>query len=466
MDKIEQLETDYLIIGAGAMGLAFADEILKHDKSALVMFVERRGAVGGHWVDAYDHVKLHQPAIAYGVNSLELSESDTDLSSRPQIINYFERISKRYLNSGRARFLFKCDYVGEQELDKGFVAEAQSNIDSDLRYTIHVRRKIVDSGYMRVEVPSTHPPAYQVANDVDLIPPNGLSKLERAHEKYLIVGAGKTGIDAILYLLDNGVSAERIHWVISNDMWMWPREMASPKTVGGMLLGQLKAIIDSSNIDEAFMRMEREGIVFRLDKNVMPTKWRCATVSMPELEQLKAISNITRAGRVSAITNDVVRFESGQSLQIGNNTLVVNCSANGLSKRPAQQIFEQGRITLQPVLICQQVFSAAYIGKLETTRLSDEAKNAISHPVPHPERVEDLPFCLVQSFENQIEGNKKIAWWLWRSRLNLMGRAPLLTYLSIGLKLLKLTPLGRRALSKYHAALSSNERVNEQDKVA
>ncbi|WP_156504021.1 NAD(P)-binding protein, partial [Oleiphilus sp. HI0066] len=84
MSEIKQLEADYLIIGAGAMGLAFADELLKHDKQASIVFAERRGMSGGHWVDAYDHVKLHQPAIAYGVNSLELSESKTDLSSRPQ----------------------------------------------------------------------------------------------------------------------------------------------------------------------------------------------------------------------------------------------------------------------------------------------------------------------------------------------------------------------------------------------
>ena len=65
------LTADYLVVGAGAMGLAFADEIIStgSDKSTTVVLVDTRASVGGHWNDAYDFVKLHQPAAYYGVNS-------------------------------------------------------------------------------------------------------------------------------------------------------------------------------------------------------------------------------------------------------------------------------------------------------------------------------------------------------------------------------------------------------------
>ena len=33
--------------------------------------------------------------------------------------------------------------------------------------------------------------------------------------RYVVIGAGKTGLDAILYLLDHHVNPEKIHWVIS-----------------------------------------------------------------------------------------------------------------------------------------------------------------------------------------------------------------------------------------------------------
>jgi len=191
---LRQLDTDYLVIGAGAMGMAFVDEILKHDKTSTVLFVERRGRTGGHWVDAYDHVQLHQPAIAYGVNSLELSENKTDLSSRPQIINYFETLTRKYTKTGRVRFLFKADYISDEKNNGVCVAQVQSNLERSVRYKITVRRKIVDSTYMRVEVPATHAPAYGYDDDVALVPPNSLSKLERPPNQYVIIGAGKTGI--------------------------------------------------------------------------------------------------------------------------------------------------------------------------------------------------------------------------------------------------------------------------------
>ena len=46
-------ETDYLIVGAGAMAMAFADTILKEQPNSTIALVEKRSAPGGHWLDAY-----------------------------------------------------------------------------------------------------------------------------------------------------------------------------------------------------------------------------------------------------------------------------------------------------------------------------------------------------------------------------------------------------------------------------
>src|SRR2546430_10188442 len=62
------LEADYLIVGAGAMGMAFTDALIDHADLSVVM-VDRRHGVGGHWLDAYPFVRLHQASAFYGVGS-------------------------------------------------------------------------------------------------------------------------------------------------------------------------------------------------------------------------------------------------------------------------------------------------------------------------------------------------------------------------------------------------------------
>jgi NAD(P)-binding Rossmann-like domain len=84
----QELETDYLIIGAGAMGMAFADEVIHGSRHSRVTLIERRAKAGGHWNDAYPFVTLHQPALYYGVNSEKLGSGGGDLASRAEILGY------------------------------------------------------------------------------------------------------------------------------------------------------------------------------------------------------------------------------------------------------------------------------------------------------------------------------------------------------------------------------------------
>ena len=65
------METDYLVVGAGAMGMAFTDALIDH-ADVHVTLVDRRHAAGGHWQDAYPFVQLHQASVFYGVASTVL----------------------------------------------------------------------------------------------------------------------------------------------------------------------------------------------------------------------------------------------------------------------------------------------------------------------------------------------------------------------------------------------------------
>ena len=78
--KIKKLETDYLVIGSGAMGMAFVDEMLfgsskyGNNQNTKFIIIDKHAKPGGHWNDAYQFVTLHQPAAFYGVNSKQLGD--------------------------------------------------------------------------------------------------------------------------------------------------------------------------------------------------------------------------------------------------------------------------------------------------------------------------------------------------------------------------------------------------------
>ena len=92
--KIIKLETDYLVIGSGAMGMAFVDEMLigssKHGNNQNTEFIiiDKHAKPGGHWNDAYQFVTLHQPAAFYGVNSKFLGEGINQFKSLKLCLHY------------------------------------------------------------------------------------------------------------------------------------------------------------------------------------------------------------------------------------------------------------------------------------------------------------------------------------------------------------------------------------------
>ena len=74
------IETDYLVIGAGASGLAFTDALVDEAPEVEVTMVDRRSEPGGHWRDAYPFIRLHSPSAYYGVNSMRLGQDKIDES--------------------------------------------------------------------------------------------------------------------------------------------------------------------------------------------------------------------------------------------------------------------------------------------------------------------------------------------------------------------------------------------------
>lgn len=208
-------------------------------------------------------------------------------------------------------------------------------------------------------------------------------------------------------------------------------------------------MIEHRDIHALFCTLEAAGAMHRIDREVTPVKWRCATVDPWEVEALRRIKNVVRLGRVQSISATEIRLDQG-SMTTDGNSLHVDCTANGLPKRPPQPLFQNRRITLQSLFMCQQVFSAALIARMSLTHLSDDKLNAICRVVPHPEYAADLPTRLSTSLQNLLDANRHIPLWLRRSRLNLMHHDSLWHYMAHALAARRMLPEALAAVQ--HAA--------------
>src|SRR6185295_3077219 len=117
---MRSLETDYLVVGAGAMGMAFTDALIDH-ADVHVTLVDRRSGAGGHWQDAYPFVQLHQASLFYGVASTTLGRGAAQMrgpeaglqerARQSEIQSYYDDVlHSRFLASGRVAFLGGHEY--------------------------------------------------------------------------------------------------------------------------------------------------------------------------------------------------------------------------------------------------------------------------------------------------------------------------------------------------------------------
>ena len=418
------IEADYLIVGAGAMGMAFADVVLT-ETDATVAIVDRYGSPGGHWNRAYPYVRLHQPSAFYGVNSRPLGSDAKDatgwnaglfeLASGAEVLAYFDQVmNQQFLPSGRVQYFPMCEYA-----EGGSIVSLVSGETHEV-----AARKVVDSTYMHVTVPSMRPPVYEVADGLRCVSPNALTAIDRPPAGYVVVGAGKTGIDACLWLLATGVDPDDITWIMPRDSWLLDRATIQPgpesfdSTIGGFAK-QLEASALATSITDLFDRLEVSGQLLRLDDTVRPSMYRCATVTVAELEQLRRIDGIVRLGRVRSIGPQEIVLENG-SFPTSPDALYIDCTADGLERRPAVPVFDSDRITLQSVRTCQQVFSAAFIGHVEASSSDDAEKNELCTVVPHPDSDIDWLRTTLATALNSARWNSdpNLPAWLRGSRLD------------------------------------------------
>ena len=424
----ENVTADYLVVGAGAMAMAFVDTLITSSKKTVVM-VDRYARPGGHWTMAYPFVHLHQPAAWYGVASKRL-ESDgieergwnkglVDCSSRDEVCAYFDVVMRHtFIASGRVQYFPKCDYVGEGQF---------RSIITGKTYRVGKDTCIVDATYSKTVVPSMRPPPYEVAKEVNLITPNDLPGITRGYENYTVVGAGKTAMDACLWVLENAADASRITWIKPREPFLLERDAYQPGVVKpqfeknnqAFIKGIGESIMSASSLQEIVDRQAATQVLLQVDEEVTPTMFHCASVSRLEFEALKQIKSVVRKGRVTHVTPDEVTLENG-SYKPGPDTLYIDCSASAVPKVAPVPVFRSRNITLQPVRYCQQTFSAAVIAHVEATYDDEQLKNELCRPIPMPNEPLDFPLVMLQTNLNALGWLKqpKTVAWLGQCRLD------------------------------------------------
>ena len=340
------IETDYLIIGGGAVGMAFADTIIA-ETDAHVTIVDRQAKPGGHWNDAYSFVALHQPSAFYGVSSVPLGSGSVDRSGlnagfheaagADELRAYYARVmDQQFLPTGRVTHHPCSDHHTGPD-GRHFITSRLSGAVQEVR----VRRKWVDTGFLEGRVPATSPPPFEVAEGVRCVAAGDIARLTEWPERYAVIGTGKTALDTCVWLLSQGVSASAIQWVRPREAWWLNRRFHQPGDglpafFAGVGL-QLKAMAQAGSIDDLFARLEAEGFFLRLDPSVAPTMCRGAIVSEAEVARLRQVEDVVRLGHVRRIERERIVLDGGE-VPTSPGTLHVHCAAVGLA-RPHPRLY-------------------------------------------------------------------------------------------------------------------------------
>lgn len=427
---MNEIETDYLIIGTGAVGLAFADTLIDEDPDCHITFVDKHAKPGGHWNDAYGFVALHQPSASYGVNSQEFASEQIDshgpnkglhsLASGTEVLAYFEKVmSMRLLPTGRVAYHPLREYRGKTNTGEARVVSILSGEESCIR----VRRKTVDATFYQTSVPSTHRRNFTADDSVAVIPPGELPHLwrnpDRLPEHYVVLGAGKTAMDAVIWMIQSGVDPDKISWVRPRESWLFNREHVQPgeeffEAVMDLQIAMLEAAEHAADSAELMRILGEQDYYLRIDPDVEPQMFHYAIISRGEIEILRKVRNIIRNGHVTDITPGLLHFEDSQ-FPVPGNSLFIDCTASAVPfavRNEQGPIFQGDTIVLQPLLVPLVVLSAAISAFLEANLADDEARNAMAAPAP----LTDSPatFAYAQMINMMNRG-------LWSQHPDIMG---------------------------------------------
>jgi hypothetical protein len=359
--------------------------------------------------------------VPLGQDALDVAGTNAgyyELAGADEIRAYFAHVMhRRFLPSGRVRYFPNSESLG----DDRFVSRlAQAS------WNVHVRRKLVDTTYLEGAIPATSAPPFEVADGVRCVPAGEIARTTARPERFVIIGAGKTALDACVWLLEQGVPAAAIRWIKPREAWWLNRRFHQPHALlpdfyRGMAI-QLEAMAQATSVQDLFARLETEGFCLRIDRGVAPTMFRGAVINEAELELLRRIEDVVRLGHVRRIARDEIVLDGGR-VSTSERTLHVHCASRGLPRPPLRPIFEPRRVTVQPFLWGFACYQFAMLGVVEATVESDEEKNRLCPPIAYWDANTDYLSAFLATLVNERAraAYPALASWAKETRLNPLG---------------------------------------------
>ena len=391
---MRSLETDYLVVGAGAMGMAFTDALIDH-ADVHVTLVDRRHVAGGHWQDAYPFVQLHQASLFYGVASTVLGRGavqdrgpEAGLQERArqsEIRAYYDDIlHRRFVGSGRVTFLHGSEYHtdGSSHLVTSLVSGETLQVD--------VRRRVVDATYLSPTIPATTPAAVRRRRRRPRRPGQRPRTVDRGAEQVRDRRFRQDRHRRDRVVVGQRRAPDRIVWVRPREPWMLNRAVVQPDPVValGLAADTMAAAADAESLDDLFLRLEAAGVMLRIDRDVVPTMAKTPTLGAWELDLLRTIEHVVRLGHIEHVTRREIVLEHG-SVPLAPGSLVVHCAASGLQYPPLVPVWGPDKIRLQTIRVGFPCFGAALAGYVEATRDDDRERNRLCPPNTLPDRPAD-----------------------------------------------------------------------------
>ncbi len=428
---MQTLKADYLVVGCGAVSMAFVDTMLSQSDATFVI-VDERHMPGGHWNDAYPFVRLHQPSAFYGVESTPLGSQRIDeagsnkgfyeMASGAEVLAYFEKVMReRFLSSGRVQYFPMCSYVADRTF-RSLISESE--------YQVEISQSVVDGTFFNTSVPATHTRKFDVEEGVACVIPNDLPRNAPDFNHYTVLGGGKTGMDAIIWLLENGAKPDQVSWVCPRESWLINRNTTQPglkffkEAVGGFA-DQLVAMKEASSVEDLFERLESVGAMLRINPAITPTMSHYATISQGEVDQLRRIETVIRKGRIASVGRNEMISVSGESVTTTPGSLYIDCTATAVTfdMDNSRPVFEEGLITLQALRAPLVTYSAAVAAYAEANCESTREKNKLCSPVVLADNPAEYLGSFIGNMMNQKEWteNRALREWSNNCRLNPFG---------------------------------------------
>jgi hypothetical protein len=286
-------------------------------------------------------------------------------ASRDEILAYFDEVMQKFQLTGRVRYFPMCTYDEESGL-------IRSVLNQENAWPVTVTRKVVDTTQACVRVPGSlgrGKPPFDVAPDARYVPANDLPRVIMSpHPKYVVIGAGRTGIDAVLWLLSMGVNPSMLQWVVPRDMWCFCREAMTPESFVDTNLSFWNATMQAKSDEALCTEIERLGIWCHIlddeqapinstsvRKNLKDTMaFHGVQVSKEELASLRQVTDIVRFGHVVKLHAEELECENG-SVPEAPGTLYIDCTSSWIREaREPVPIFQEKKIVLQ---IIQEVYN-------------------------------------------------------------------------------------------------------------